>query len=400
MTMRQFTISLTAIFAVTLFSGCDKDDTGLLLPLTTAAAVSSAGGNQGVPSSGTDNDPQGNSNNQTVQDVVDAQPNEQDGTSTSPNVVIENGVIIGYLDEGKLTTGEGTQVVVVTDGALVGSIQVVNVTNGNAPVSGTIQIIGDDVIFIPDAPLNQQDVYAVIITMPDGSTVVINLYLAVDNTCNANSLFASVNVLTDSSTPTIASQVKTDGNGDKKFLLGWDFAAGNFTMKLENKTAGAKYVLTAFGVYDISGHSCEVYYQRWSGTGAPVQNVDISGMGTISVDPTDSSLPKPGGGFYSFAKTYVQLKVYNSSGADITETDTATVKITKTAATAAAMKAGNGTALAALSGSPKFMPQQNSLLAYIGRSKANVRLVAGILLVSGIGLGLIFFMRRRSKAAS
>src|SRR5690606_12979197 len=106
-------------------------------------------------------------------------------------------------------------------------------------------------------------------------------------------------------TVNIKDRVIVDNNGVKKSIVGWDFSSGFFKMKIDNKTSGARYVMTAYGVYNITGHACEVYFQRWKSNQQPVQDFNITSYGWISVDYTDSSIPNPAGGYYNFAKTYI-----------------------------------------------------------------------------------------------
>ncbi len=405
-------ILTTALLAGVLFLGygCGDKDGLLLWPLLGNTEVTPDGGNQGVPSGGTNNDPaptvtsddtgssgsgSSSGSSQTVADVIASQPTTQDGTSTSPDIFVENGVIVGNLDGGSLTTSGGTEVQVVEDGSLTGSVTVNN-TNENTTVDGTTTVVGDDFVFVPNDPLGTDDVYQVTITDGDGNTTNENVFLAVDNTCNAQSTFSSVELYGGQNyNVNLKDKVITDNNSNKKAVFGWNFAQGNFSFRINNKTAGVKYVLTAYGVYDITGHTCEVYFQRWSSNNEPVENFDITGFGGISVTPTDSSLPKPGGGYYDFAKTYVQLNAIDSLGNDVTETDGATLAITHVASSAALIRGVKNGEFKRLGDFKYAKPykQVSGLYAYLGKNRMNWILVLLVTLVAFGG----FFMANRFR---
>ena len=144
--------------------------------------------------------------------------------------------------------------------------------------------------------------------------------------CKSQDEFGSAPVLTGGSNTIPVKMNLYTFNNLQAFLTGWDFASGNFHLSLTNKTAGRKYFLTAYGIYDKStGHECDIYFQRWGNTLLPVENFEFTNTGTLSVDGIDNSLPDPAGGFYSFSKTYVQIIVFDSSGKDVTDTDGANV---------------------------------------------------------------------------
>lgn len=390
--------------------GCgEKKDPFLLLPFLSATTD---GGNQGVPSTGTNNDPMPavvpqtsngagspavTPSGPTIAEIVAAQPLTQDGTSTSPNVFVENGVIVGNLDGGSLVTGSGQTIQVISNGQLLGNLVVTVATEGGQVISGTITIVGDDFVFIPSTPFQSSEMYTVTITIGNGTPVAINIFLAVDNTCNAQSLFAQVPVLSSgNNTMNIKDKIVTDNNGAKKSLIGWDFAGGNFKFSLSNKTSGRKYVMTAYGVYNIAGHNCEVYFQRWSGSGEPVENFNITSYGTISVDATDSSIPNPSGGYYSFAKTYVQMKVLDSNGNDVTETDNAKMSLNWYASTA--MKtAAPADQLKKLPYTAPERVHQSTMAAFMrGAGARSVLVLLGVLILAVGALGLIVLKRRRT----
>lgn len=151
------------------------------------------------------------------------------------------------------------------------------------------------------------------------------------NVCNAD-MFKDVDVLNGGkNTIKINSKIViAQPTTMKAFMEGWNFAAGSFYLAINNKTPGRYYLLTAYGLYDLPDHKCDVYLQRWGTDLLPVENFNFTNFGTVMVDSTDVSLPKSSGGYYNFSKTYIQFIVFDSDGKDVTDTDGATVTINST----------------------------------------------------------------------
>ncbi len=329
-------------------------------------------------------------------DILAQQPLTGDGTTTSQDMFVERGVLVGNLSCGKLTKNDGTEAQVVKNGAINGSFVVKDI-NGNT-VSGTTMIIADDFLFIPAAAFQMNKVYTITFTITGGGTFTENIFMAIDNTCAANSLFEQATVFGSTTTTNLSSNVIADNNGLNKSIMGWDFSQGRFYMTLGNKTAGAKYILTLYGVYDIQYHNCEVYYQRFATTPFnTVENIDITNSGRMHVDETDSSLPNGSGGYYDFSKTYIQIKVYDANNNDITTTDTATMLLEYTPDRVAMNQTQQG--VSALASAEKFVPE-SGLAAFLGASRMNWIILIAIAILGIAGSTMIVLMRKRQQKNS
>jgi len=404
-------LSVIIVLSFLALASCGGSKKAPLFWLAGLTQSNGSGGNEGIPVTTTTQDPVDpppgvtpTGTDQTcapidpppspsVQDILNQQVLTGDGTTTSPDMFVDKGVLVGNLNCGKMKKEDGTRAQVVLNGAINGSF-VVRDPSG-AVVNGQTMVIADDFVFIPSTRLISDSVYTITFNLTGAAPFTEKIYMAVDNTCQADSLFKKAVVYGADANPVIKDSAIVDNNGAIRSIVGWDFSKGRFYMNLQNKTAGAKYILTLYGVYDIPGHGCEVYFQRFaSAPYNPVENLDITGWGQMLVDETDSSIPNPAGGNYSFAKTYIQLKVYDESNNDITTTDTGSVQLQLTSQKVAASTQSSK----ALSGAPMFQPpEKSSLSAFLGRSSTNVMILALILIVGAAGLLVTFAYRKKNK---
>ena len=249
---------------------------------------------------------------------------EDSGVSNVEGIIVQNGNILVDLSNGQITiNGQNLTLTEQVDGtwSLIAGVQITVTDNNGNTISGSIYVDPQtgNLFFIPDSPLDSGVTYTVTVTV-NGTTYNATVIVSVDNLCQSNSLFASVE-LRSTGTYNVKDLIVSE-----KAIFGWEFG-NTFTITLSNVEAGAQVTLTAYGVYDIEGHNCEVYFQRWSGTGAPVQDYVWNNGGAITVDNSDSSIDGEGGTpDYSFKKTYFKLKVMKD-GQDITATTNAVLTV-------------------------------------------------------------------------
>lgn len=284
-------ITVTALFIFA--TGCSKEDSGGGSVPTAPDVVNNAGGND----SGT-------------------------GVSSNDDITVSEGRIEIKVENGKIELS-GENVTLITkneDGtwSLIDGISITAKDEDGNDVAGTIHVdeTTGTIYFVPSAGLDTGKTYTIIVVV-NGKTYKETIILSVDDTCKSNSMFAPVQ-LRSAGTYTVKQLIS---NG--KAIFGWNFGSA-FRIRMQNLEAGAKVMLTAFGVYDIPGHECEVYYQRWKTTQKPVEDFEWSGF-TIRVDETDSSIDSDKNDF-SFTKTYFVLKVVKD-GEDITATTNAKVVV-------------------------------------------------------------------------
>jgi len=395
------------LVALIPLANCSKSSKSPFLLLAALGQGSSTGGNEGVPSDDTTSDPiptvtpQGTDQAcnpivpppaPSVGDVLAQQPYTGDGTTTSPDMFVEKGVLVGNLNCGTVTRQDGTKPQVVLNGQINGTIAIKNV-NGTG-VTGATVIIGDDFLFIPTVAFAPNNVYTITFSLGGGLTFTENIFMAVDNTCMADSLFSRAKVVGTTTDLPISQNIVVDNNGNSRAIEGWDFSKGRFYMSVNNKTAGAKYVLTLYGVYDEQYHRCEVYYQRFASPPYDaVQNLDITGWGKMHVDETDTSIPKPGGGYYSFSKTYIELKVFDASNNEITATDGASVLL-EYSPDAVALNTRGKENLPAFAKAPRFS-NESSLVAFLGQRKLSRMILLATVIVGSAGLLMVLVFGKR-----
>jgi hypothetical protein len=139
------------------------------------------------------------------------------------------------------------------------------------------------------------------------------IHLSVDDMDDVGSLFQEVQHLGETGEFSPADLMS---NG--YMVYGWEFmeSAPSFKISYKNAPEGSTVHLTAYGIYDIEGHTHEVYYQRWKDSGEPVRDFQWNG-GTLIVDASDATLD-----FeeidYSFWRTYLKVIIRDESGQDIT----------------------------------------------------------------------------------
>ncbi len=246
------------------------------------------------------------------------------GVSSNPDITVDEGRIVLATTDGKISLDNVKVQLAVLDEnnewKLVDGLEITVKDESGDTIPGSIFIDQKTgkVYFVPSVGFDTGKAYTIIVKI-NQKTYSATVILAVDNTCKKNSMFASV-PLRQKSTYVVSDLIS---NG--KAIFGWEFG-GSFRIRMKNLESGAKVMLTAFGVYNIQGHECEVYYQRWKKTQKPVEDYSWTGF-TILVDNTDSSIDGPNGKpDYSFKKTYFVLKVM-LNGQDITQTTKASLVV-------------------------------------------------------------------------
>lgn len=271
-----------------------------------------------------DNNPTGDNNNNSGDNnnpednnsQVDSgnNNNNDNGNNDTPNV---NGV--ASLDGVSIIDGK----IVIKFQGEVKNVSVTVVDNSGKNITGSYSVDGLVAIFTPTNPLSAGLLYTVTIKVND-QIFVATVMIAVDNVCQSNSIFKNV-------------PMGKVGGIDVKYLIvngkvifGWKFGTP-IKIKLVQVEKGATVKLTAYGTYDIPGQECQVYFQRWVNTGKPVENyvwqTNSGGVtGIIGVNAEDSSLD--GDADYSFEKTYIELKIFDKTGKDISLTSKANLVVT------------------------------------------------------------------------
>lgn len=248
---------------------------------------------------------------------------DSSGVSSTPGIEVKEGRIVVNITSGKISINGENVTLTVQDGGQWKLADGVNITikdeNGNT-VNGQIYVDPETGIlyFIPAAALDAGKTYTITVSV-NGKTYTATVLLAVDNTCESNSLFAPVEIR-NKGTYKVSALIL---NG--KSIFGWEFGAGTekFAISFAKLETGAKIYFTAFGTYDIENHRCEVYYQRWSGTGKIVKDEEWV-YSSVSINADDDSIDGPNGNpDYSFKKTYLQIKIVDANGNDITSTSNA-----------------------------------------------------------------------------
>lgn len=285
-------VVLVLVMSLATF-GCKKDDGGTTLPT-----------------------------NGSVTDNSSTAPSDS-GVSSVDGIVVQNGNILVDLSNGSITiNGQNLTLTEQVDGTwtLIAGVQITVTDNNGNVISGSIYVDpqSGNLFFIPDSPLDPGVTYTITVTV-NGVTYNATVIVSIDNICQSNSLFASVELRS-----TGQYNVK-DLIVSEKAIFGWEFG-NSFKISLSNLETGATVKLTAYGIYDIDGHNCEVYYQRWKDSGDPVQDYVWNGGG-ITVDNADESIDGPNSTpDYSFKKTYFEIKIVKD-GQDITATSNAIITV-------------------------------------------------------------------------
>ncbi len=299
---------------------------------------------------------------------------DTNGVSSSENIVVVDGKIVVRLQAGGIVIG-GENITLTTNAggawALVSGVVITIKDNNGAVVEGRI-VVNDDgtITFEPAKPLSAGLLYTVTVTL-NGKTYTATVLVAIDNICKANSQFAAVTMRS------VGNYNVTDLIVNGKAVFGWKFG-DPFKIKMVQVENGATVKITAYGIYDVPNHACEVFFQRWAdATKKPVQNyvwpTNNGGVtGWIGVNSSDASID--GDADYSFAKTYLEIKIFDKKGNDITAKSKANIIATP-------------------------WPQGSGLTGYlIAQAKTNKGVVglsfAGLMLVLG---GLFVYNRRRQR---
>ncbi|MCB1157853.1 MAG: hypothetical protein H7A25_19350 [Leptospiraceae bacterium] len=116
-------------------------------------------------------------------------------------------------------------------------------------------------------------------------------------------------------------------------LLSWNHkSSSNFHLEFQKTVSDTKYILQqAFGVYDIPGRECELYYQRSINPPFnPISGLEYKAEGW-TMTSEDLFISRSQNTFYNFQKTYLVFRVLSSKdNKDLSNEDTSKIKITRT----------------------------------------------------------------------
>ncbi len=311
------------------------------------------------------------------------------GISTHPNIKVKLGYIELFLNAGVLENGNGKSQILVKDNQLSGSLSLSNAVT-NVKIAGRIEILKNgNLKFIPETELDSNNIYNISFLEENTNLEYSEkIFVAAANYCNPSSHFFPVPIqrISGGSGNTVGLEIKENTFKDPKLgqvaIVGWDHLSSNsFYFKINNQTAGAKYkIVAAYGAYKIPDHECELYLQRDVNSPFPTWVDSNYGNKTTTVTQEDTTIRNPATGeFYSYAKTFILVKVFNSSNIDITGTDTGVLSLEQTDS---------------LYGLPVSLnsEEDSSLLAYLNRGNNNsYSMVLGGLIVGIFG----FFLSRR-----
>ncbi len=311
------------------------------------------------------------------------------GISTNPNIKVKVGYIEFFLNSGILENKNGKSKILVKDNQLSGSLSLSNAVT-NVKIAGRIEILKNgNLKFIPETELDSNNIYNIsFIEENTNLEYSEKIFVAVANYCNPSSHFFPVPVqrISVGSGNTVGLEIKENIFKDPKLgqvaIVGWDHVSSNsFYFKINNQTDSAKYkIVAAYGAYNIPDHECELYLQRDVNYPFPTWEDSNYGNKTTTVTQEDTTIRDPATKeFYSFSKTFILVKVFNSANIDITGTDTGVLSLEQT---------DN------LYGLPVSLnnEEDSSLLAYLNRGNNNsYSMVLGGLIVGIFG----FFLSRR-----
>jgi hypothetical protein len=311
------------------------------------------------------------------------------GISTNPSIIIQKGILEVNLREGNLSTDTNENIKLIKNNQINGVLNLKHAVT-NAIINGTTDIVqADKIVFVPDEPLHPSIVYDLVFTEEETNNIYRErIFIAGANRCDPSGYFSRVPVNgTEKNNGQIVNlALKENVYLDKSLgniaIVGWDHLISNsFYFRINNRTPGAKYkIIAAYGAYDIPGHECELYFQRDIKSPFPTWVDNNYGSKTTKVTDEDATIHNPNTKkFYHFTKTYLVIKVFNSSNVDITATDTAELSLEQTNS---------------LYGLPISFTseEESSLLAYLNRGNNNSYSVA----LGGLILGIFgFFISRR-----
>ncbi len=309
------------------------------------------------------------------------------GIATDANIQVKDGYLEILLQAGGVKTALGQNIQFLKNNELNGTLSLSDAIT-NAVISGTIEITKEfNLRFVPDIAFNPNIIYH--LTFIEDLTnreYSEKIFIAGANYCNPSGYFSAVPVQRRSNGSTanllIKDSIFKDPVIGQVAILGWDHqTSNNFNFKINNRTPNARYkIVAAYGSYNISGHECELYLQRDANSPFPTW-VDSNYASKITkVTQEDTALRNPmTKEFYSYAKTFILVKVFNSANVDITGVDTGILSLEQTDS---------------LYGLPVSLnnEEESSLLAYLNRGNNNsYSMVLGGLIVGIFG----FFLSRR-----
>jgi hypothetical protein len=309
------------------------------------------------------------------------------GISTNANILVKNGYLEILLQSGILKSSDGQSLQILQGKDLIGKIEVSHLVT-NEVVNGSIEITKElNLKFVPDSSFNPNIIYQVSFTGEKAKErITENLFVAEANYCKPESYFSSIPIVSLSDGNTANLVIKDNIYKDALFgqvaVIGWDHQTSkSFNFKIKNRTQGAKYkIVAAYGSYNIQGHECELYLQRDVNSPFPTW-VDSNYADKVTkVTQEDTSIRNPvTKEFYSFAKTFIIVKVFNSTNVDITGADTGVLSLEQTDS---------------LYGLPVSLSNEedSSLLAYLNRGNNN----SYSMVLGGLTVGIFgFFLSRR-----
>lgn len=309
------------------------------------------------------------------------------GISTNSNILVKGGYLEILLQTGILKSSDGQNIQILNGKDLNGKLEVSDLVT-NEVVEGSIEITKElNLKFIPDSSFSPSIIYQVsFIDDKVKGKITEKIFISEANYCKPESYFSSIQVLSLSNGEVanlvIKDNVYKDYSQGQVAVFGWDHqTAKSFNFKIKNRTQGAKYkIVAAYGSYNVQGHECELYLQRDVNSPFPTW-VDSNYADKVTkVTEEDASIRNPiTKEFYNFSKTFILVKVFNSTNIDITGTDTGVLSLEQTDS---------------LYGLPVSLgnEEDSSLLAYLNRGNNNsYSMVLGGLIVGIFG----FFLSRR-----
>ncbi|MBK7053594.1 MAG: hypothetical protein IPQ05_15075 [Leptospiraceae bacterium] len=317
-------------------------------------------------------------------------PNEPyTGISTNSNILVKEGFIEIQLNSGSLDIGFERKLQMLKDNQLNANLSLSDAVT-NTKMEGSVEITKEaNIRFIPETKLSFNNVYTISFQEEQTSLEYSEkIFISVANYCNPSDSFSKVPIQSNSQyngqtvNLTIKDNIFQDQGYGKVAIVGWDHKSlQSFHFKIKNQTDGAKYKIVAvFGSYNIPSHECELYLQRDKTSPYPTWVDSNYSSKTTTVTEEDAIIRDPfTKDFYSFAKTFILVKVSDSTNTDITSTDNAVLSLEQTDT---------------LYGLPVSLTNEDEspLLAYLNRGNNNsYSMVLGGLIVGIFG----FFLSRR-----
>ncbi|MBK8396551.1 MAG: hypothetical protein IPL26_15130 [Leptospiraceae bacterium] len=310
------------------------------------------------------------------------------GISTNSNIIIQNRSVIILLKDGIFQTNSEKNISLISNNQINGKLFFKDVTSGEG-INGITVVAADKVTFTPEMPLKPAIVYQLVfIDNFSKKEYKENIFISAANVCNPEEYISKVPVQKSSigSNETVSLPLQEHKYQDTSLgpvsIIAWDhLVGGSFYFKIQNRSNNAKYrIVNSFGIYNIPGHECELYFQRDSNSPFPTWTDNNYGSKVTKVTDEDTVIYHPiTKEFYKFSKTYLMVKVFNESNVDITSVDNAILTLEQTDT---------------LYGLPVSFnsDEESSLLAYLNHGNNN----SYSMVLGGLIVGIFaFFLSRR-----